>query len=78
VPAKELGGRAHQDLRRCGQEALGAFPDIDLATHIEWTEFYLADALIVSGKMTGAAPDIEKVRQAKELATRPVLLGSGT
>ena len=54
------------------------FPGIDLATHIEWTEFYLADALIVSGKMTGAAPDIEKVRQAKELATRPVLLGSGT
>jgi membrane complex biogenesis BtpA family protein len=55
-----------------------AFPDIDLATHIEWTEFYLADALIVSGKMTGAAPELEKVRRAKELATRPILMGSGT
>jgi membrane complex biogenesis BtpA family protein len=55
-----------------------AFPGIDLATHIEWTEFYLADALIVSGKMTGAAPELEKVRRAKELATRPVLMGSGT
>ena len=55
-----------------------AFPGIDLATHIEWTEFYLADALIVSGKMTGAAPEMEKVRRAKELATRPILMGSGT
>ena len=56
-----------------------AFPGIDLATHIEWTEFYLADALIVSGRMTGAAPDLEKVRRAKEFAReRPVLLGSGT
>ena len=55
-----------------------AFPGIDLATHIEWTEFYLADAIIVSGKMTGAAPELEKVRRARELATRPVLMGSGT
>jgi len=54
------------------------FPGIDLATHIEWTEFYLADALIVSGKMTGAAPELEKVRRAKELARLPALLGSGT
>ncbi len=55
-----------------------AFPGIDLATHVEWTEFYLADALIVSGKMTGAAPELEKVRRARELATRPILMGSGT
>ena len=55
-----------------------AFPGIDLATHIEWTEFYLADALIVSGKMTGAAPELEKVRRARELTTRPILMGSGT
>jgi hypothetical protein len=55
------------------------FPGIDLATHISWTRFFGADALIVSGRMTGDAPDLEKVRQAKELAgDRPVLLGSGT
>lgn len=54
------------------------FPGIDLTTHIEWTEFYGADAIVVSGKMTGAAPDLEKVKRACELATRPVLLGSGT
>ena len=55
-----------------------SFPGIDLATHIEWTEFYLADALIVSGKMTGDAPELEKVRRARELTTRPILMGSGT
>lgn len=54
------------------------FPGITLATHIEWTEFYGADALIVSGRMTGDAPDIEKVREAGRLAKRPVLVGSGT
>ena len=55
------------------------FPGIDLATHIEWTRFFGADALIVSGRMTGDAPDLEKVRHAKQLAgDRPVLLGSGT
>jgi len=54
------------------------FPGLDLETHIEWTEFYRADALIVSGRMTGDAPPLAKVRKARELATRPVLLGSGT
>ena len=54
------------------------FPGLDLETHIEWTEFYLADALIVSGSMTGQAPDLDYVRRAKRAARRPVLLGSGT
>jgi uncharacterized protein len=55
------------------------FPGIDLATHIEWTRFSGADALIISGRMTGDAPDLAKVRQARALAgDRPILLGSGT
>lgn len=54
------------------------FPGLDLETHIEWTEFYGADALIVSGRMTGAAPQVDKVRRAREAATRPILMGSGT
>lgn len=54
------------------------FPGIDLETHIEWTRFSGADGLIVSGKMTGNAPDLEKARRAKELAGDcPVLIGSG-
>jgi len=54
------------------------FPGLDLETHIEWTEFYGADALIVSGRMTGDAPPLDKVRRAREAATRPILMGSGT
>jgi uncharacterized protein len=54
------------------------FPGLDLETHIEWTEFYRADALIVSGRMTGDAPPLAKVKRARELATRPILMGSGT
>jgi uncharacterized protein len=55
------------------------FPGIDLATHIEWTNFFAADGMIVSGRMTGDAPDLEKVREAKRLAgSTPILLGSGT
>ncbi len=54
------------------------FPGIDLATHIEWTRFSGADAMIVSGRMTGDAPDLAKVREAKALAgDRPLLIGSG-
>ena len=54
------------------------FPGLDLRTHIEWTEFYRPDVLIVSGRMTGAAPEVEKVRRAREFASRPILMGSGT
>lgn len=55
------------------------FPGIDLPTHIEWTRFFGADAMIISGRMTGDAPDLEKVREAKRLAgDTPILLGSGT
>jgi uncharacterized protein len=55
------------------------FPGIDLATHIEWTSFFGADAMIISGRMTGDAPDLEKVREARRMAgDTPILLGSGT
>lgn len=54
------------------------FPGLDMETHVEWTEFYGADALIVSGRMTGDAPPVDKVRRAREAATRPILMGSGT
>lgn len=54
-----------------------AFPGIDLATHITWTEFYGADALIVSGKMTADAPEASDVAEARRVARIPVLIGSG-
>jgi len=54
-----------------------AFPGIDLATHIEWTEFYGADAMIVTGRMTADAPVLDDVRETKQRARKPVLVGSG-
>jgi membrane complex biogenesis BtpA family protein len=75
---KELGAEHIHIFADVDKKHSVAFPGIDLATHIEWTEFYGADALIVTGRMTGNAPDVEKVREAKRLATRPVLVGSGS
>lgn len=75
---KELGAEQIKLLCDVDKKHSVAFPGLDLDTHIEWTEFYRADALIVSGRMTGAAPELDKVRRAKELATRPILMGSGT
>lgn len=55
------------------------FPGIDIRTHAEWTDFYMADALIVTGTMTGKPPTVEDVKVVKEfLPERPVLIGSGS
>jgi len=75
---KELGAEEIKLLCDVDKKHSVPFPGLDLETHIEWTEFYRADALIVSGRMTGEAPPVAKVRRAKELATRPILMGSGT
>ena len=75
---KELGAEHIKILADVDKKHSVRFPGIDLATHIEWTRFSGADGLIVSGRMTGDAPDLAKVREAKALAAdRPVLLGSG-
>ena len=75
---KELGAEHIKILADVDKKHSVRFPGIDLATHIEWTRFSGADGLIVSGRMTGDAPDLVKVREAKALAAdRPVLLGSG-
>ncbi|MBI3668376.1 MAG: BtpA/SgcQ family protein [Acidobacteria bacterium] len=75
---KELGAEPIHIFADVDKKHSVAFPGLDLATHIEWTEFYGADALIVTGRMTGSAPNVEKVREARRLATRPVLVGSGS
>jgi membrane complex biogenesis BtpA family protein len=75
---KELSAEHIKILADVDKKHSVRFPGIDLATHIEWTRFSGADGLIVSGRMTGDAPDLAKVREAKALAIdRPVLLGSG-
>ena len=75
---KELGAEHVKLFADVDKKHSVPFPGLDLEVHIEWTEFYRADALIISGRMTGAAPPLEKVRRAREAAARPVLMGSGT
>lgn len=75
---KELGAEHIKLFADVDKKHSVPFPGLDLETHIEWTEFYRADALIVSGRMTGDAPPLAKVRRASEAATRPILMGSGT
>jgi uncharacterized protein len=75
---KELGAEHIKLFADVDKKHSLPFPGLDLETHIEWTEFYRADALIVSGRMTGDAPPLEKVRKAKAAASRPILMGSGT
>ncbi len=54
------------------------FPGIDVEMHAEWLDFYMADALIVTGKMTGKAPSVDKVRRVRELMPeKPILVRSG-
>lgn len=53
------------------------FPGIDIETHANWSEYYLSDALIVTGKMTGSSADIKEVQKVKDFSERPVLIGSG-
>jgi len=75
---KELGAEHVKLFADVDKKHSVPFPGLDLETHIEWSEFYCADALIISGRMTGDAPPLDKVRRAKETATRPILMGSGT
>jgi len=54
------------------------FPGVDLEIHARWCDFYLADALIVTGSMTGVPPSIEDIYTVKRAAPeRPVIVGSG-
>ncbi|HEV2861809.1 MAG TPA: BtpA/SgcQ family protein [Pyrinomonadaceae bacterium] len=51
--------------------------DITLGATAEAVEFMRGDACIVTGGVTGEAPRLEDVREAKKHCRLPVLLGSG-
>lgn len=54
------------------------FPGITLETHVTWAAFYLADAVIITGGMTGEPPTPSDVERAKKAAPgTPVIIGSG-
>ena len=74
----DLGAQAIRVFADVDKKHSVRFPGVDLSTHVEWTRYFGADALIVSGRMTGDAPDLAKVREARELAGQtPLLVGSG-
>lgn len=51
--------------------------DVSLGATAETVEFMRADAVIVTGSMTGEPPRVEDVREAKSACRLPVILGSG-
>lgn len=51
--------------------------DVSLGATAEAAEFMRADAVIVTGSVTGAPPQIADVREAKSHCRLPVMLGSG-
>lgn len=54
------------------------FPGIDPETHAIWMDFYIADAMIVTGRMTGKEPSLELVKRVREVAPKAnILIGSG-
>ncbi len=55
-----------------------AFPGITPEIHAIWSEFYLADALIVTGRMTGEPPSTDLVKKVRSVVKEtPVIIGSG-
>ena len=78
ISRAELGAQSIKVFADVDKKHSVRFPGIDLRTHVEWTRFFGADALIVSGRMTGDAPDLGKVREARVHAGEtPLLVGSG-
>jgi membrane complex biogenesis BtpA family protein len=51
--------------------------DVSLGATAETVEFMGADAVIVTGNVTGQAPNIDDVREAKSDCGLPIVLGSG-
>jgi hypothetical protein len=51
--------------------------DVSLAETVHAAEFFRGDAVIVTGALTGEAPDLDDLLEAKTAGKLPVLLGSG-
>ncbi|NQV38169.1 MAG: BtpA/SgcQ family protein [Candidatus Marinimicrobia bacterium] len=51
--------------------------DLSISDHIKAAEFFLSDGIIITGSSTGETANIEDVKKAKEVSTKPVLIGSG-
>ena len=52
--------------------------DVDIVETAKAAEFFLSDGLIVTGSTTGKEPDVNEVKNVKEVVNIPVIIGSGT
>jgi membrane complex biogenesis BtpA family protein len=57
--------------------AHAATADVDIAETAHAAEFFLADAVIITGAATGRAADLGEVRRVKATVRVPVVIGSG-
>lgn len=51
--------------------------DITIEDNAECAEFMKADGIIITGSMTGKAPDLDELKRVKSVSNIPVLIGSG-
>lgn len=51
--------------------------DTSIEEHAHAAEFFLSDALIITGKSTGLETDVIDIKNAKNASNLPVLIGSG-
>ena len=85
-----IEGKAHElaKLKKLLPSKIKIFADVHVKHAYHFIDFEsslldtvergLADAVVVSGKRTGAEVDIEKLKLAKKLVDVPVIVGSGT
>ena len=51
--------------------------DVNLVDTAKSVEFFLGDAVVVTGKSTGIAPSVKEVEKVKHSVNIPVIVGSG-
>ena len=51
--------------------------DLDITEVVKQSEFFLVDAVILTGPRTGEPPNLKELRRVKESASVPVFVGSG-
>lgn len=76
---KELGCehiRVLADVKKkhCSHALTG---DLDITDEVKQAEFFLVDAIVVTGARTTEPPSIDELRRVKKAAHVPVIIGSG-
>ena len=51
--------------------------DLDIADIAKAAEYFCSDGIIVTGKSTGLAADLDEIERVREAVTIPLIVGSG-